>query len=70
MTTPGVGYVEAHDDKTAAIAAAILERAVAWFAERGVSVQRILTDNGPWYRSHLWAQTCTELGVTHKRTRP
>jgi transposase InsO family protein len=65
-----VGYVEAHDDETAATAAAVLERAVAWFAERGVIVQRVLTDNGSCYRSHLWADTCAELGIKHKRTRP
>ena len=65
-----VGYVEAHDDETAVTAAAVLERAAAWFAERGVTVQRVLTDNGACYRSHLWADTCAELGITHKRTRP
>jgi transposase InsO family protein len=65
-----VGYVEAHDDETAVTAAAVLERAVAWFAERGVTVQRVLTDNGACYRSHLWADTCAQLGIKHKRTRP
>jgi transposase InsO family protein len=65
-----VGYVEAHHDETAATAAAVLERAVAWFAERGVTVQRVLTDNGGCYRSRLWAQTCAELDIKHKRTRP
>jgi transposase InsO family protein len=65
-----VSYVEAHDDETAVTATAVLERAVAWFAERGVTIQRVLTDNGACYRSHLWAETCAELGIKHKRTRP
>ena len=65
-----VAYVEAHDDETKETAAAVLRNAVAWFAERGVPVQRVLTDNGGCYRSHLWRDTCTELGITHKRTRP
>jgi len=65
-----VGYIEAHDDETAVTAAAVLERAVAWFAERGVTVQRVLTDNGGCYRSRLWAETCAELDIKHKRTRP
>jgi transposase InsO family protein len=65
-----VAYVEAHDDETAATAAAVLANAVAWFAERGVTVQRVLSDNGSAYRSHLWHDTCAELGLTPKRTRP
>jgi transposase InsO family protein len=65
-----VAYVEAHDDETAATAAAVLRNAVAWFDERGVSVQRVLSDNGSAYRSHLWRDTCAELAITPKRTRP
>src|SRR6476620_5600018 len=47
-----VAYVEPHDDETKETAAAVLVRAVAWFAERGVRVQRVLSDNGSCYRSH------------------
>ena len=65
-----VAYVEARDDETKETAAAVLRNAVAWFAERGVTVQRVLSDNGGCYRSHLWRETCAELGVTPKRTRP
>jgi transposase InsO family protein len=48
----------------------VLQRAVAWFAERGVTVERVLSDNGSAYRSFLWRDTCAELGITAKRTRP
>jgi transposase InsO family protein len=65
-----VAYVEAHDDETAATAAGVLRRAVAWFAVRGVTVHRVLSDNGSCYRSHLWRDTCAELGIAPKRTRP
>ena len=65
-----VAYVEAHDDETKETAASVLRNAVAWFADRGVSVRRVLSDNGGAYRSHHWADTCAELGITHKRTRP
>ena len=65
-----VGYAEIHDDETAATAAAVLRRAVAWFAVRGVIVERVLSDNGSCYRAHLWRDTCAELDITHKRTRP
>lgn len=65
-----VAYAECHDDETAATAAGVLCRAVAWFAERGVVVERVLSDNGSAYRSFLWRDTCTNLGLTPKRTRP
>jgi transposase InsO family protein len=65
-----VAYVEAHDDETRETATAVLRRAVAWFAERGVSVSHVLSDNGSAYRSHLWRDTCEELGIAPKRTRP
>ncbi len=65
-----VSYVEAHDDETAATAAAVLRRAVAWFAVRGVTVQRVLSDNGSAYKSHQWRETCAELDITVKKTRP
>ena len=35
-----------------------------------MTIARVLSDNGSAYRSHLWRDTCTELGITPKRTRP
>jgi transposase InsO family protein len=49
---------------------AFLDRAVAWFAARGITIERILTDNGNGYRSKPWAARCNQLGITHTRTRP
>jgi transposase InsO family protein len=49
---------------------AFLDRAIAWFAEQGITIERILTDNGNGYRSHAWADRCAELGIRHTRTRP
>jgi transposase InsO family protein len=65
-----VAYVEAHDDETKETATQVLRNAVAWFAARGITVQRVLSDNGSCYRSGLWHQTCTDLGITPKKTRP
>jgi transposase InsO family protein len=65
-----VAYVEAHDDETKETATQVLKNAVAWFAERDVTVHRVLSDNGSCYRSNLWRETCEELGVAPKRTRP
>jgi transposase InsO family protein len=65
-----VAYAEIHDDETKETAVAVLRNAVAWFADRGVVVHRVLSDNGSCYRSFLWRDTCLELGITAKRTRP
>ena len=65
-----VAYAEVHDDEKATTAAGVLYRAVVWFADRGVIVERVLSDNGSAYRSYLWRDTCAELGITPKRTRP
>jgi len=65
-----VAYVEARDDETSQTATEVLRNAVAWFAARGVVVERVLSDNGSCYKSHLWRDTCAELGITPKKTRP
>ncbi|MEV6645526.1 IS481 family transposase [Amycolatopsis sp. NPDC051371] len=65
-----VAYAEIHADETAVTATAVLKRAVAWFADLGVTVERVLWDNGSAYRSHAWRDTCAELGIIPKRTRP
>jgi transposase InsO family protein len=51
-------------------ATAFLEAAVAHFAQRGVRIERVMTDNGPGYLSHAFRDACTRLKVRHVRTRP
>jgi transposase InsO family protein len=65
-----LAYSEVLPDEQAETAAAFWRRAVAWFLAQGITIKRVLTDNGSCYRSRLWAQACTELNITHKRTRP
>jgi len=65
-----VAYAEIHADEKAQTAIGVLRRAVSWFADRGVSVERVLSDNGSAYKSHAWRDACTELGITAKKTRP
>jgi transposase InsO family protein len=65
-----VAYAEICSDETAQTAIAVLQRAVAWFAEHGVTVERVLSDNGSAYKSHTWRDACSNLGIAHKRTRP
>ncbi len=65
-----VAYAEISTDEKAATAIGVLQRAVAWFADQEVTVERVLSDNGSAYRSNAWRDTCAELGIIHKRTRP
>lgn len=65
-----VAYAEICSDEKAVTAIGVLERAVAWFAERGVTVERVLSDNGSAYKSFAWRDACARLGIVHKRTRP
>jgi transposase InsO family protein len=65
-----VAYAEVLPDERGPTASAFLERAVAWFAERGVQVERVMTDNGSCYVSKAHADACRALGLRHLRTRP
>ena len=65
-----VAYAEIHADEKAQTAIGVLRRAVTWFADRGVTVERVLSDNGSAYKSYAWRDACTELGITAKKTRP
>jgi len=65
-----LAYVEVLADETAPTAAAFLRRALRWYRRRGVRAERVLTDNGGCYVSHVFAAACAELEVRHRRTRP
>jgi transposase InsO family protein len=65
-----VAYAEIRDDEKAVTAIDVLHNAVAWFAARGVTVQRVLSDNGSAYKSFAWRDACADLGITAKKTRP
>lgn len=51
-------------------ATAFLLRALTWFADHGVNVEGVMTDNGNPYRSRLWRRACRALELRHIRTRP
>ncbi|MET8178819.1 IS481 family transposase [Streptomyces sp. NPDC005336] len=64
-----LAYSEILTDERKETAAAFWTRAQAFFASCGITVQRVLTDNGACYRSRTWRQTLADAGITHKRTR-
>jgi transposase InsO family protein len=65
-----LAYVEVLDDERGPTAAGFLRRAVASYAAHGITVQRVMSDNGACYRSTIHAVTCRALGLRHLRTRP
>ena len=65
-----LAYCEIHEDETRQTATEFWIRANLWFAEHGITVQRVLTDNGGCYRSFLWRDALADLGIKHLRTRP
>jgi len=65
-----LAYAEVLGDEQATTAVAFLGRALAFFSRYGITVERVLTDNGSPYRSAVHAIACRALGVRHLRTRP
>jgi transposase InsO family protein len=49
---------------------AFLRRAHSWYAGQGVTIERVLSDNGNGYRSFAWRDACAELGIQRRYTRP
>jgi len=65
-----LAYVEVLPNEQATTAVAFLRRAVAFFAAHGVTVARVMSDNGACYRSTIHALACRTMGLRHLRTRP
>ena len=66
-----LSYAEVLADETAETTAGFLRRAVAWFAAQGLTVERLLTDNGPAYRSlHFAPNRRYDLAIEAPRGRP
>jgi transposase InsO family protein len=65
-----LAYTEILADERKESAVAFLGRALAWFARHGVTVERVMTDNGNCYKSHLFRRACDAAGIRHLRTKP
>lgn len=65
-----LAYVEVLADEKGATSAAFLLRAAAWLKAQGVTVERVMTDNGSGYVSKDFAAAVAEVRVRHIRTRP
>jgi transposase len=65
-----LGYVEVRRSQRRRACAAFLQNALAWFRRRGITVRRLLTDNGAGYKSRRVAGVCRTWQVRHRFTRP
>jgi len=68
--TTRLAYVEVLADEKGLTAVGFLKRAIAFYARHGITVQRVMSDNGACYRSAIHAFACHTLGIRHLRTRP
>jgi transposase InsO family protein len=65
-----LAYAEVLSDEKGTTAVGFLRRAVAFFERHGMTVEQVLTDNGPPYISAVHAVACRALALKHLRTRP
>ncbi len=65
-----VAFSQILPDEKKASAVAFLEAALAYYASLGITITRVMTDNGSCYRSKAFATACRDLGLKHIRTRP
>jgi transposase InsO family protein len=65
-----LAYTELLPDERGSTVAGFLHRATNPFAAHGITIKRVLTDNGSGYLSHTFAERCTQLQIKHSRTRP
>ena len=65
-----VAFSQILPDEKAVSAVAFLSAAVAYYKSLGVTVTRVMTDNGSCYKAFDFRDACTGLGVKHVRTKP
>jgi transposase InsO family protein len=65
-----IAFSQILPDEKKESAVAFLNAAIAYYAGLGVTVTRVMTDNGSCYRSHAFRAACKALGLRHIRTRP
>jgi transposase InsO family protein len=64
-----MAYTAMMPDEKAVSSAMFLAEAVAYFQRFGITVRRVLTDNGPCFYARRFALACRTLAIVHKRTR-
>jgi len=65
-----VSFSQILPDEKGPTAVAFLTAALAYYKSLGVTVSRVMTDNGSCYKSHAFRDLCASLGLKHVRTKP
>ena len=65
-----IAFSKIMPDEKKESAVTFLKAAVAYYNSLGVTVARVMTDNGPCYKSHDFRKACRDLGLKHIRTKP
>jgi transposase InsO family protein len=65
-----IGFSRIMKTERKACAVAFLKAALAYYASLGITVERVMTDNGSCYRSRRFRNACRRLGLKHIFTRP
>jgi len=65
-----IAFAQVMPDETKESATAFLKAALAYYQSLGVTVARVMTDNGGCYRAFDFRDACRDLGLKHIRTRP
>jgi transposase InsO family protein len=65
-----LAYAQVLANEKAVTAVGFLRRTVAFYRRHGITIERVLTDNGSAYMSAVYALACRSLGIRHSHTRP
>jgi transposase InsO family protein len=65
-----IGFTDMYPDERGPSAERFLRNTVAYFKGLGVTVHRVLTDNGSCFHSFAFAKACRQLTIRHQFTRP
>jgi transposase InsO family protein len=65
-----VAFSQILPDEKKESAVAFLKATVAYYANLGVTITRVMTDNGSCFRSKAFRSACRDLGLKHIRTKP
>jgi transposase InsO family protein len=65
-----VAFSQIFPDEKKQSAVAFLHAAVAYYRSLGITVARVMTDNGSCYKSFDFRKVCRDLGLKHIRTKP
>jgi transposase InsO family protein len=65
-----LAYAEILPSERPADCVRFLRRTINWYADHGITIERVISDNGNGYRSFAWRDACSQLGIQRRYTRP